>query len=177
VQRDLDDLHSALSHSIKQFGGEVQPGGRSGYGSALASVYGLIPLAVEPLFSVALDVRRKRRAAYPVYDLIEITVRFKSNYAATPLAPLDDLGGQRAWRKLYARAGHHRFAGSNKRFPHERFFPADEKDFNTPARPCLASRRLEPPAQQPSRKDPCIVYNQHIASGEIIRQPLEGRIS
>jgi hypothetical protein len=164
VQRDLNDLYAVRSQTIQQRGSEVQPGSRGSYSSALARIHGLIAHAVKPVFSGPLDVRRERRAAYAINDLVEIAARLESNYATALFAPLDYFGSERAARKLYARACQHRFTGANKRFPDERLYLSYEKHFDARAGTGLTRRSPEPSPEQSSGKNPRVVYDEQVAS-------------
>src|SRR5690349_19687 len=129
TQCNLYYFNSALARPIKQLAREVQPRGRRCHCAALAGVHGLIARRIKPVFFVALDVRRQRRAAYAVYYLVEIAINLETNYAAAELAPLNHFCGELAARKFDSRPRQKRFARSNERFPDQRLQAIHKKNF------------------------------------------------
>src|SRR2546427_20314 len=135
-----------------------------GDGATFAREHSLIALGVEAVFFVALDVRRQRRAADAIDDFVKVTRGFKSNHSAAVLAPFDHFSSEFAPGEFNSRARQQGSAGSNQRFPYQRFLAAHKKDLDAPAQHRIASRRYpNAPANKPRWKDSRVVEDKQVA--------------
>jgi len=177
VQGDFGDFYAAISEAIKQLRGEVQAGGRGRYCATLACEDGLIPLGIQPVFFVSLDVWRERGAADPIDDFVEVARCLEADDASAPLAPLDHFSRKFASGELDAGSWNQRSSRLHKCFPYEWFDPADKKDLDAPAEHRLASRsHPQAAAYKPCRKYSSVVEDKQIAGSKMIRQRCENRI-
>jgi hypothetical protein len=106
VQGDLSDFDAAIADAIQQLRGEVQAGGRGRHGATLAGENGLIPLGIQAVFFISLDIRRQRRAADPIDDFVKVARCFEAHYTPAPFAPLDHFSCKLAAGELNAGAWH-----------------------------------------------------------------------
>jgi hypothetical protein len=188
---DSDRLKSAVAHMQGELGGfdaprgalreklrsEVQPGGWRCNCSPLAREHRLIALGVQPIFFVALDVRRQRCAADAVDDLVKVAFGFEAYDAPARVAPLENFGSQLASRKLDSRAGKQCSPRPNQRFPYKRFDSADQKDFDTTAKDGRASRgHSQSPTNQPRGKHSSVVKHEQVAIAKMLGQLREDRV-
>src|SRR5207302_1798865 len=81
VMRNFSDGDAARTQFVEDARGEMQTGGRRGNRSTLPGVDRLILRLIEPLrfIALALDVRRQRRVADLINDLIEVPISLKTN--------------------------------------------------------------------------------------------------
>ena len=115
VQSDVGNPGLGVAASLQDFRREMQPSGRCGNGSTLASEYGLVAIAISRSV-LTPDIRGQRDVADLFQHLMDVAVVVESDGAFAEIAPPHDFRFDIV-AENYALAGFHPAAGMHQGDP------------------------------------------------------------